>query len=90
MIGTDVEIISFNCILQRASVFYMSHPFLYRRVYSYVENISAHLCICDSCVLLHGYFVPIFEDRDTVLASSTRNIVYPFGSFSDSVLVDIK
>ena len=40
---TDVEIVSFNDILLRASAFDMSHIFLYHKVYSYAVNVSAHL-----------------------------------------------
>ena len=42
-IGIDVEIVSFNGILLRESAFDMTYPFLYRKVYSYVDNESVNL-----------------------------------------------
>ena len=44
-ISTGVENVSFNGILLMASAFHLSHPFLYRRVYSYTYNVSAHFWI---------------------------------------------
>ena len=81
-IGSGVENVSFNTILLRASAFYMSHPFLYHRIYWYADNISANLWIRPEANSGFAFVFPNCSNRG--LWSVTTKKCWPYSIWWNS------